>query len=163
MRYLIATVGAVVVTFAVIVVVYVVGFRTKNATILRGVRGVNRVLFNPQQMKSAGTAGAYASIVRHRGRTTGTRYETPIVVREYGDDLVTVLPYGTQADWIKNVLAAGEAQIVSEGREWNVDQPRLVDTDDLPDLMTAKDDRMNGFIGITDAVRFRRQLIGSSS
>lgn len=163
MRYLIGAVGALVGAFAVIVVVYVVGFRTKNATILRGVRGVNRVLFNPRQMKSAGTAGAYASIVRHRGRTSGTPYETPIVVREYGDDLVTILPYGTQADWIKNVLAAGEAQIVFEGREWNVDQPRLVDTDDLPDLMTEKDDRMNGLMGITDAVRFRRQPVASTS
>ena len=154
MKYLIGAVGALVVTFAVIVVVYVVGFRTKNATILRGVRGVNRVLFNPRQMKSAGTVGAYASIVRHRGRTSGEPYETPIVVREHGDDLVTVLPYGTQADWIKNVLAAGEAQIVFEGNVLNVDRPRL---------MTEKDDRLNGFMGITDAVLFRRQPVASTS
>lgn len=163
MKYLVGIVGASVIAFAVIVVVYVVGFRTKNRTILRGVRNVNRVLFNPRQMKSAGTAGAYASVVRHRGRRSGVTYETPVVVREYGDDLVVVLPYGTQADWIKNVLAAGEAQILSDGEEWNVDGVQLIETSDLPDLMMAKDDRLNGLMGITDAVRFRRQLVDTSS
>lgn len=162
MKYLVGIIGMVVALFAVIVAIYLVGFRTKNATILRGVRAVNRVVFNPRQMSSAGTPGAYASIVRHRGRVSGTDYETPIVVREYEDDLVVVLPYATQADWIKNVLAAGEAHIVSEGQEWHVDQPRLVDTADLPGLTTEKDDRMNGLMGITDAVRFRRQLLVSA-
>lgn len=163
MKYVIGVSGALIATFVAIVIVYVVGFRTRNTTILRGVRGVNRVLFNPPQMKSAGTPGAYASVVRHRGRRSGTAYETPIVVREYDDDLVVVLPYGTQADWIKNVLAAGEAQIVTDGREWTVDQPQLVRTEELPGFMTAKDARLNGIMGITDAVRFRRRLVASVS
>lgn len=160
-RYLVGIAGALMAVFAIVVGIYLVGFRTKNAMILRGVRKVNRVVFNPKQMRSAGTPGAYASIVRHRGRTSGTAYETPIVVREYEDDLVVVLPYATGADWIKNVLAAGEATIVFEGNEWFVDRPQLIDTDDVPGLMTANEERTNRIMGITDAVRFRRSAVST--
>ena len=43
------------------------------------VRRFNRAFGNPHQMKTAGTPGAYASVIRHVGRKTGRSYETPVV------------------------------------------------------------------------------------
>ena len=32
-----------------------------------------------------------------------------------GDQLIVPLPYGTQVDWVRNVLSSGEATIVGRG------------------------------------------------
>ena len=64
----------------------------------------------------AGQPGAYASIIEHRGRVSGRDYRTPVVVRAVDDGFVVTLTYGTRADWVRNVLAAGSATVVHEGR-----------------------------------------------
>ena len=105
--------------------VVVVGMRAKSPQLLGLVRRVNRAVTNPIQMRSAGNPGAYASIIRHRGRTSGQRYETPVAVEAADDGFVIALPYGTTTDWLMNLLAAGTATIVTEGETYEVDQPEV--------------------------------------
>jgi hypothetical protein len=57
------------------------GMRGKWPVVLDFQRKVNRRVFNPRQMRSAGTSGAYAGIVRHVGRSSGRPYETPVASR----------------------------------------------------------------------------------
>jgi hypothetical protein len=64
-------VGALVVGLVAYAAVVMVGMRTKSPKALRVVRRVNRAVLNPMQMRSAGQVGAYASIIRHRGRVSG--------------------------------------------------------------------------------------------
>jgi deazaflavin-dependent oxidoreductase (nitroreductase family) len=118
-------VGALALSVVAFLLLVVVGMRTKSPPVLRLVRRVNRSVSNPIQMRSAGRPGAYASIIHHRGRISGQRYETPVGAEATDDGFVIALPYGTTTDWLKNLLADGTATIVNEGETFEVDQPEV--------------------------------------
>ena len=111
---------------AAVGIAFIVGMRAKYPPVLNAVRRMNRAVMNPQAMKTAGQPGAYAGVIRHVGRNSGTPYETPVgpFPTEYGFDIA--LPYGSSPDWLKNVVAAGSAVIVHEGVAYSVDQPELI-------------------------------------
>jgi len=134
-------VGGLLLALMTIGVVFMVGMRRKSPLVLSAVRRFNRDVGNPYQMKTAGTPGAYASVIRHVGRTTGRPYETPVVAEATDDGFVIALPYGTQADWLKNVLASGSATIVDEGNTYRVDQPEIVPTAVVAHQFPGKDQR----------------------
>jgi deazaflavin-dependent oxidoreductase (nitroreductase family) len=64
-------------------------------------------------------------VVVHRGRRSGRSYQTPVNVFSAGDGYVLALTYGAQTDWVRNVLAAGHAQLRTRGQTINVGSPRL--------------------------------------
>jgi deazaflavin-dependent oxidoreductase (nitroreductase family) len=65
-------------------------------------------------------------VVIHKGRTSGRIYETPVNVFRRGADFVIALTYGAESDWVKNVLAAGSCELVTRGRRYRLDNPRLL-------------------------------------
>lgn len=74
------------------------------------------------------------AVVEHRGRTSGRTYRTVIFAFRDEDTLVVALTYG-ETDWLRNVLAAGEATITRRGRTTRFHHPRVVlaaDRDTLP-------------------------------
>ena len=75
-------------------------------------------------------------IVRHTGRTSGRAYATPVVVRPTPDGFLIPLPFGDATQWAKNLHAAGGGAIRFAGREYRVDEPRIVELEaasaDLP-------------------------------
>ena len=107
-------------------IVFLLGMRAKSPPVLSAVRRMNRRFVNPRQMRTAGTPGAYASIVQHTGRNSGKPYETPVETFRTDDGFVIVSPYGTQSDWLKNVLARGSATIVRDGQAYRVHRPELL-------------------------------------
>jgi hypothetical protein len=104
----------------------VLGIRSKNLTVRNAARRVHHAVGNPLQMRSAGTPGTYASVIRHRGRTTGRTYETPVWAVPTEDGFVIAIVYGPRTDWLKNALASGAAAIVHEGGTYPVDWPEIV-------------------------------------
>lgn len=103
------------------------------------IRMSNKYLLNPLQLRLAGTRYWYASVVGHVGRRSGKRYSTPIVADRVGDHLVIPLPYGTQVDWVRNVLSAGRATVTTRGTTYDVVEPELIDsTQALPLLPTGR-------------------------
>ncbi len=103
------------------------------------IRTSNKYLLNPLQLRFAGTRYWYASVVAHVGRRSGKRYSTPIVADRVGDHLVIPLPYGTQVDWVRNVLSAGRATVTTKGTTYDVVEPELIDaTQALPLLPTGR-------------------------
>ena len=70
--------GGAVVALLVIGIVFVAGMRAKSPPVINTVRKVSRAT-RPLALRSAGSPGAYASVVRHVGRSTGRTYETPVV------------------------------------------------------------------------------------
>lgn len=113
------------------------GMRGQWPPVLTAVRHFNRAVTNPRMQRDAGTPGAYASVVRHVGRRSGRPYETPVVVVPADDGFLIALPYGTTADWLRNVLAAGTATLVHEGSEVDVDSPEVVPLADVEHLFPA--------------------------
>jgi deazaflavin-dependent oxidoreductase (nitroreductase family) len=65
------------------------------------------------------------AIVKHRGRRSGTTYETVVTPYRKGDVLAVALAHG-KTNWVKNVLAAGEADVYLRGRRVHVTNPRVV-------------------------------------
>ncbi len=90
------------------------------------IRTSNKYLLNPLMLRLAGKKFWYASVVEHSGRRSGKRYSTPIVADRVGDQLIVPLPYGTQVDWVRNVLSSGEATIVSRGHTYHAVSPELI-------------------------------------
>lgn len=90
------------------------------------IRTSNKYLLNPLMLRLAGRRWWYASVVEHTGRRSGKLYRTPIVADRVGDHLIVPLPYGTQVDWVRNVLSSGEATVVSKGHIYRVVSPELI-------------------------------------
>ena len=149
-------VSAMMLAFVAIAVVFMVGMRAKSPPVLTAVRRVNRSVSNPRVMKTAGTPGAYASVIRHVGRTTGQAYETPVGAVATADGFVIALPYGTQADWLKNVLASGSATIVDEGETHLVDQPEVVLTSEAADHFSPSDQRAHRAFAVDQTLQVRK-------
>lgn len=125
-------VAVVVAVLAVVGGVWFWGMRTKVGPILDLQRRINRRVVNPRQMRTAGTPGAYAGVVHHRGRRSGAPYATPVVPFPTDDGFAIVLPYGTRPDWVRNVLAAGAATLVHEGHTYEVAAPEVVAVNAAP-------------------------------
>jgi len=81
--------------------------------------GVNRLLLRvAPRMPGLG-------VVVHRGRKSGRTYRTPVAVFPASNGPVIGLFYGSQSDWVKNVLAAGELDLVTTGRTLHSDSARI--------------------------------------
>src|ERR1044072_7138065 len=63
--------------------------------------------------------------VQHRGRRSGTPYETVVTPFRKGATLAIVLGHG-KTDWVKNVLAANEADVAFGSRTVHIVNPRIV-------------------------------------
>lgn len=64
-------------------------------------------------------------VIAHRGRRSGRRYRTPVNVFRQPDGYVVALTYGKDSDWVKNVLAAGECELLTRGHTVRLTDPRL--------------------------------------
>lgn len=149
----IATIAAI---LAGLVAIIVVLWRAESPVILRPLIWLGKHAFNPRQMRTAGTTGAYAGIVRHRGRVSGRLYETPIGIVATQDEFLVTLPYGTKASWLRNVLAAGEAELVTEGATYHVDRPELVPMREVAARFSAADQRLTRWLAIDTCLRLHR-------
>jgi hypothetical protein len=85
-------------------------------------------------MATAGQTGAFAGILRHVGRTSGTVYETPLGIEPTEDGFVIVLVY--------------------EGETWTVDKPEVVPIETC-DLATA-DVRLQRLFATKSALRLHK-------
>ena len=155
MPQLLAILGAVVLGLAALAIAFVVAWRKKSGLVLRPIIWMSKKVMNPMQMRSAGTPGAYASIVRHRGRISGAEYETPVGVVADGDTFLIALPYGSRAQWLRNVLAAGSATLVHEGRTCPVDRPELIATATVANRFSASDQGLFRWLRVEDCLRLR--------
>lgn len=134
---------------------FTVSFRTKFRPVQSAIRRLNRRVLNPRQMRTAGQPGAWASVINHVGRTSGTSYQTPVVAVPTDDGFVIALPYGPTADWVRNVVAAGAATIEHDGRTVRVTRPELVPAADANPLFAAKEQRMQRVFGVNDFLLLR--------
>jgi deazaflavin-dependent oxidoreductase (nitroreductase family) len=72
----------------------------------------------------AARAPGFAILV-HKGRKSGATYETPINAFGIPGGYRVALTYGPEADWVRNVLAAGGCLLRTRGRQVICHSPRL--------------------------------------
>jgi deazaflavin-dependent oxidoreductase (nitroreductase family) len=139
----------------VLATVFVLGMRAKSPLVLRPLFAISRRWLNPWQLRRAGRPGAYASIIRHRGRRTGRSYETPVGVVPMDDDFLVMLPYGSGTQWLRNVLAGGEATLLTEGRTVRVERPEIIPFRTVAERFSASDRRSSQLFAVTQCLLLR--------
>jgi len=131
------------------------GMRAKSPAVLGVVRAISRV-FGARQLRSSGKPGAFASIIRHRGRSSGKAYSTPVGVVPNGDGFLIALPYGTKSHWLRNVLVGGSATIVTEGYVYEVDRLELVPTAAVAHCFALADQRLFRLLRVDQCLSLAR-------
>jgi deazaflavin-dependent oxidoreductase (nitroreductase family) len=91
----------------------------------RAVAKFNRRVTNPAA-RSITPWLPYQGTLEHVGRKSGVRYRTPLLVFPTPDGFVVLIGYGLHSDWVKNVLAGGQAVLHRRGRSIALVNPRLV-------------------------------------
>jgi deazaflavin-dependent oxidoreductase (nitroreductase family) len=74
------------------------------------------------------------AIVIHRGRKSGLVFRTPLWAFRRGDEYVIALTYGSTADWVRNVLAAGGCELESRRRRYQLGSPRVYRDENATDM-----------------------------
>ena len=93
----------------------------------RRVAHFNRYVTNPLGRLVAGRRFIPLLILMHTGRVSGKRYRTPLLGFRGDGELVVVLTYGPEVDWLKNLLAAGGGEIMLQGKRWHVGAPAVAE------------------------------------
>jgi deazaflavin-dependent oxidoreductase (nitroreductase family) len=141
---------------AVSLTLLVAGMRWKLPAVLDIVRRLNRSLTNPRVMRTAGTNATQTSVIQHTGRTSGRVYETPVDTIPAKTGFLIALPYGTRADWVRNVLASGSATVVTRGERVDVDRPSIVATADVEGQIPAKTLRTLRLFGVNQCLHLEK-------
>jgi deazaflavin-dependent oxidoreductase (nitroreductase family) len=141
---------------AALLALIVAGMRWKIPAVLNAVRRMNRSVTNPRVMRTAGTAGTQTSVIEHVGRASGRTYQTPVDIIETPTRLLIALPYGTGADWLRNVLAAGSATVITGGEHIDVGRPSIVPTSEVANLIPARTLRTLRLFGVSQCLRLEK-------
>ena len=98
--------------------------RPAPATRMRFIRPFTTHVFNPFARRFAGWLPGFG-ILTYRGRTSGKTYRAPLNAFRRGDSYVFALTYGADVNWVKNVVAAGECDLRTGGRDIHLVEPEL--------------------------------------
>lgn len=122
-------------------------------TRLAWMRAFTTRFVNPLSRLVAGRLPGFA-IVHQRGRRTGRRHHTPLNVFRHDGDWVFALTYGSDVDWVRNVLAAEECTITTRGRLVRLVKPQLV-VDPRRRLVPQPVRAFLGLLRVTEFLRMR--------
>lgn len=73
-------------------------------------------------------------VVVHRGRKSGRTFRTPLWAFRRPHGYVIALTYGSQADWVRNVLAADGCELESRRRRYQLVSPRVYRDENASDM-----------------------------
>jgi deazaflavin-dependent oxidoreductase (nitroreductase family) len=65
-------------------------------------------------------------ILTHVGRKSGKVYRIPVNVFRASNGFIIALTYSSQCEWVKNVLAAGECELRTRGKKYQLSAPKVV-------------------------------------
>ena len=65
-------------------------------------------------------------ILTHVGRKSGKVYRTPVNVFRVPNGFIIALTYGSQSEWVKNVLAAGGCELRTCAKKYQLSAPKVV-------------------------------------
>jgi deazaflavin-dependent oxidoreductase (nitroreductase family) len=111
--------------------------------------------FNPISRPVAGWLPGLG-IVSYRGRKTGRAYRTPINVFRRDGDFIFALTYGSEVNWVQNILAAGECELTTRGRTYHLVEPQVF-VDPTRHLMPWPIRMILSFNRVTEFLRMRQR------
>ncbi|MGV9801671.1 nitroreductase family deazaflavin-dependent oxidoreductase [Mycobacterium sp. NPDC003449] len=90
----------------------------------RWVARANRVGLNRLTQFIAPWAPGWAVVI-HKGRKSGRTFRTPLWAFKRPGGFVIALTYGSQADWVRNVLAEGGCELETRRHHYRVTAPSV--------------------------------------
>lgn len=120
-------------------------------TLPRWLARFNRRFINPR----ADRGGQWPVLV-HVGRNSGETYRTPIGAIPVNGSYVTFVNYGRRTDWVRNVLAAGQARLEADGESMTVRNPRLIPFEEGLEMVGPDGDAPPGWVGVEECLVFDR-------
>src|SRR5262245_18434550 len=96
-----------------------------SAPRMRPMRRFTARFINPVTRLVAGWLPGFA-ILSHVGRKSGRTFRIPMNVFRRGDHYYFALTYGSDVDWVKNVLAAGGCELHTLGRDVRLVEPEVI-------------------------------------
>jgi deazaflavin-dependent oxidoreductase (nitroreductase family) len=90
----------------------------------RKIARFNKVVTN----RTVGLLGPWMpgfGVVIHKGRNSGRTYRTPVNLFRTGQGYLLALTFGSDADWVKNVLAADSFEVITQRRTYRLVDPKL--------------------------------------
>lgn len=94
------------------------------------------------------------AIISSRGRKSGKAYRTPMNVFRDGDAYLFALTYGSDVQWVKNVLASSSAELQIGDRNIAFTDPELF-VDPQRRLMPLPVRLFLGFMRVSEFLRMR--------
>jgi deazaflavin-dependent oxidoreductase (nitroreductase family) len=94
------------------------------------------------------------ALITYRGRKSGKAYRTPMNVFRNGDSYIFALTYGGDVQWVKNVVAAGEADLLVGSRTVHLTDP-VVFVDPTRRLMPFPVRQFLGLMRVSEFLRMR--------
>lgn len=125
------------------------------------IREFNRDRLNPWMMERAGGEHWYASVVEHTGRTSGKRYETPVVMHPVDGHVAIPLPYGQGVDWLENLRHAGCGRAMHKGIQYELTEPTIVTRNAITDGLGRRDSLRYRVFGIDEFVQLRAKPVAA--
>lgn len=87
----------------------------------RWVGRINKRVFNPREDRKG-----IRPVLSHTGRRSGRTYRTPLDAHRVDDGFVFILMYGSDSDWVQNIVASGTATLRVDNAEVPLDTPRII-------------------------------------
>jgi deazaflavin-dependent oxidoreductase (nitroreductase family) len=136
---------------------------TKTPRVARAISRVTKTLLrlgtrllNPLILSLAGSRRMpMFAVIHHRGRRSGRSYSTPLGARPTADGFIIPLTFGKQADWFRNVQAAGGCVIRWKGADYPLTEPEVVDWASARSAFYPLERVVMPIIGIEQFVRLR--------
>ena len=94
-------------------------------TVMTRLRPFTTNVFNPIVRLVAAWAPGFA-MLGYVGRKSGRPYRIPVKVFRHGPDYVISLMYGPDVEWVRNILAAGGAELRIRRRTTRLTDPKVV-------------------------------------
>jgi deazaflavin-dependent oxidoreductase (nitroreductase family) len=91
----------------------------------RGLARFNLAVTNRFTTRFAGRLPGFGIVV-HTGRRSGVQRRSPVNVFRDGERYVIALTYGADAQWVRNVIAAGGCELITRGRRVRLREPEIV-------------------------------------
>ena len=106
---------------------------------------VNKRVFNPRELRKG-----VRPVLTHVGRSSEKTYRTPLDAHAVEGGYIFIVMYGSDSDWVQNVLAAGSATLKVDSDELELVSPRLVSKEDAWQLLPSTTKAPANFLRVTE-------------
>lgn len=106
---------------------------------------INKRVFNKLELKRGARP-----VLAHVGRSSGRTYRTPLDAHPVEGGYIFILMYGSDSDWVKNVMAAGTAGLTVGEDEFELTSPRLVSKEVAWEQVPEGTKAPPGFLRVTE-------------